>query len=76
MCVDIATGNYILPKFNLGCLTPPTTTGYTAPSYSTLTYESIATMSCDTGYTGTATDIICQSDKQWSSPTGCTIVGK
>lgn len=74
--IDIVAGNYILSKCNLGCPAPATTTGYTNPSYTNLTYESTATMSCDTGYTGTASDIICQADKQWSTPVGCTIIGK
>ena len=58
------------------CGTPTADTGYLVGLYSTTTYGSSSTMSCATGYEGTAADITCTADGTWSSQTGCSIVGK
>ena len=57
------------------CGTPTEDTGYLVVSYSLTTYESISTMTCDTGYEGSAFDITCEAGGSWSNQTGCTIVG-
>jgi len=53
--------------------TPPTQTGYTIASGAS-TYQSTRTVSCATGYFGSAAPITCQADSFWSAPSGCTIV--
>ena len=58
------------------CNTPTADTGYLVGLYSATTYGSSSTMSCATGYDGTAADITCAADGSWSSQTGCSIVGK
>ena len=60
----------------LDCSTPTADTGYVVGSSLSTTYESISSMTCDTGYEGTAANITCTSEGTWSSQTGCTIVGK
>ena len=40
------------------------------------TYEGISTMTCATGYEGTAANITCTDAGTWSTQTGCTIAGK
>jgi hypothetical protein len=51
----------------------PSQTNYVIAS-GTSVFESIRMVSCATGYTGTATDILCQADGTWTSSMGCTIV--
>ena len=51
----------------------PTQTNYVIES-GTSVFESTRTVSCATGYTGTATDIACQADGTWTTSAGCTIV--
>ena len=65
-----------MPRLFSDCGTPTASTGYTVGTFTTTDFESTSTMSCDTGYTGTAQDITCQAGRSWSTPTGCTIVGK
>jgi hypothetical protein len=48
-------------------------TGYALGSGST-TYGSTYTMTCATGYSGTAASLTCQSSGSWTSQSGCTIV--
>jgi len=55
------------------CGTPTAPTGYALGSGST-TYGSTYTMTCATGYSGTAVSLTCQSSESWTSTSGCTIV--
>ncbi len=55
------------------CGTPVASTGYVLGSGST-TFGSLFTMTCATGYSGTASSISCASTGVWSSPSGCIIV--
>ncbi len=55
------------------CGTPVASTGYSISAGTTTTYLSSYTMSCASGFSGTATSITCQSDGLWSSSSGCTI---
>jgi len=56
-----------------GCGIPIPTTGYALGSGST-TANSVYTMTCVTGYTGSAASLTCQSNLAWTSQSGCTIV--
>ena len=58
------------------CGNPSPSTGYTVGTFTTVDFQSTSTMNCDTGYTGSAADITCQANRTWTSPSGCTIVGK
>jgi hypothetical protein len=55
------------------CGNPTAGTGYALGSGST-TYGSTYTMTCVTGYTGTAASLTCESSGSWSSQSGCTLV--
>jgi len=55
------------------CGTPVASTGYALGSGST-TYNSSFSMSCASGYTGTAATLTCRADGTWSAQSGCTIV--
>jgi len=56
----------------LNCGTPVAGTGYALGSGST-TYASTYSMTCSTGYSGTAASLTCQSNGTWSAQSGCTI---
>jgi len=55
------------------CSTPVAGTGY-ALGTGSLTYGSVYTMSCATGYSGTAASLTCLSSGTWSAQSGCSIV--
>jgi len=57
----------------VNCNTPVASTGYTLGSGST-TFGSSYSMTCDTGYSGTAAALTCQSSGSWTAQSGCTIV--
>jgi hypothetical protein len=50
----------------------PSRTGYVVGSGGT-TYQSIRSVTCATGYSGTAASITCQADSTWTDFSGCTI---
>jgi len=54
------------------CGVPIAHTGYVVGTGST-TYGSTYSITCATGYNGTADSLTCQSDGSWSSQTGCNI---
>jgi len=54
------------------CGAPSTQTGYTIASGTTY-YGSTRTITCASGYSGTATSRTCQSSGSWTSSTGCTL---
>jgi len=54
------------------CGTPVASTGYTLGSGST-TYGSTYSMTCASGYLGTAASLTCQSSGSWTAQSGCTI---
>ena len=54
------------------CPSSPTQTGYTFASGSS-EYGATRSVSCATGYTGTASQITCQSSLSWTASSGCTI---
>ena len=58
------------------CSAPTADTGYVVVSAPVTTYEGISTMTCATGYEGTAANITCTDAGTWSTQTGCTIKGK
>ena len=58
------------------CSTPTADTGYVVVSAPVTTYEGISTMTCATGYEGTAANITCTDAGTWSTQTGCNIEGK
>ena len=62
--------------YHSDCRAPTADTGYVVVSALVTTYEGISTMTCATGYEGTAANITCEAGGSWSSQTGCSIVGK
>ena len=54
----------------------PVSTGYSY-TYTETTYEATASVTCATGYEGTATpvNVKCQATGQWESVSGCDIKG-
>ena len=70
----LCTLTYLI--YILDCSTPTADTGYVVGSYPSTTYGSNSGMTCDTGYEGTAADITCTAEGNWTTQTGCTIVGK
>jgi len=55
------------------CGTPVAGTGYVVGTGSATTYGATYSMSCATGYFGTAASLTCQSSGSWTDQTGCTI---
>jgi len=56
------------------CSASPTQTGYTIASGSS-SYGSTRTVTCASGYSGTATSVVCRADGTWSSSQGCCLNG-
>jgi len=54
------------------CPVSPTQIGYIIASGSS-TYGSTRTVTCEVGYTGTASQVTCQSNLSWSVSSGCSI---
>ena len=54
----------------------PDSTGYSY-TYTVTTYEAIASVTCATGYEGTATpaNVKCKDTGQWDTVSGCDIKG-
>jgi hypothetical protein len=50
----------------------PSQTGYTIASGG-VTYDSVRTVTCASGYIGTASSITCQSSGSWTTSTGCNV---
>lgn len=50
---------------------PPT--GYVTVGSCGNTYGTNCDLQCDSGYTGSAIDAVCQSDGVWTVPTGCSV---
>jgi len=57
----------------VSCPSTPTQTNYVITAGSS-TYGATRTVSCATGYSGTASAISCQASGGWTSSTGCAIV--
>jgi len=53
----------------------PSQAGYLFAS-GTSFFESTLAVSCATGYSGTASDILCQADGTWTSSTGCSPISE
>ena len=56
------------------CGTPVAVTGYVVGTGSATTYGATYSMTCDTGYSGAAASLTCQSDGSWSTQSGCTLI--
>jgi hypothetical protein len=57
------------------CGQPSSSPGYVINSGQSGTgYNAVQTVSCESGYSGTAANIVCQQDLTWSSSSGCTAV--
>lgn len=56
----------------VNCAQPAIALGY-AQLYGALTYNSIYTMACAPGYTGTAAALTCQASGSWTAVSGCSI---
>ena len=57
------------------CGQPLPKAGYVLGSVRTTLYGSSITVTCSTGYSGVPNALTCQANGDWSSPTGCTIIG-
>jgi hypothetical protein len=53
------------------CGIPSASTGYVVGSAPSTTYGSTCSMTCATGYSGSATSVTCQSSGSWTISTGC-----
>ena len=63
--------------YTIDCGTP-TVIGYAFTGTTATTYQGASSVSCATGYDGTAspTTINCEASGSWTSVSGCTIKGK
>ncbi len=57
----------------VSCGTPMASLGYVLGSGGT-TYGSAYTMTCASGYQGTALSITCQASGSWTTPSGCSLI--
>jgi len=55
------------------CGVPIASTGYVVGTGFWTTYGSTFSMTCDTGYSGTAATLTCQSDGTWTNASGCSL---
>lgn len=67
-----ATGYVYLDGACLDCGSPASQTGYTIAT-GTTTIGSTRTVTCASGYGGTATALTCQSSGMWTASTGCIV---